>query len=84
MKSLSKFKFVLVILGIIYVVSTGIILQGYAGIEDGIIRNSFSNNGFFETVEQARNITLGINLVGFLIIAFLWCISLQKNNEKNL
>jgi formate/nitrite transporter FocA (FNT family) len=84
MKSLSKFIMIFVVLGIIYVILTGISLQGFTGIEDGIIIGSLGNNELFETIKRAKNIIIFMNLVGFIIIAFLWHASFQKSNELNL
>ena len=82
MKVLSKFALSFSILGIIYILSTGISLNTIDGIKDGVITGSFGNNSIFEIINRAKYITIGTNSVGLLIIAFLWLKSFQESNDN--
>jgi hypothetical protein len=83
MKSSPNFKLLLVVLGVIFVLSTGINLYSFSGIEDGIIIYSLYNNGLFLKIDQMKVITICTNLVGLLIISLCWFKSFQKCNEQD-
>ena len=68
---------------LIYLVMTGVSLHGLDGIEDGIITGSLINNGLFRTIEQMRNITIGTNLVGLLLITILFRANLKRDREPD-
>ena len=81
-KTLPKLMLILVVLGIVSVVSTGISLQGFGSIEDGIIKGSVVNNDLFESIKEARDLIISTNLLGLLIIAFLWHKCTQKKEQN--
>ncbi|MFC1844189.1 hypothetical protein ACFLZ5_05305 [Thermodesulfobacteriota bacterium] len=83
MKSSPKFISLFAVLGIICVLMTGISLYAFSGIEDEVIIFSWGNNGLFSIIDQAKIITIITNLVGLLIISFIWNRSLQKSSEQN-
>lgn len=69
------------VLGIFYVVSTGINLHNLNGIENGLIKGYVNSYELFGAIERAKNISILSNLVGLLIISFLWRGSLRKADK---